>query len=160
MEKEKDIAKESAAAETQETQNGVQENVEQQEVVVLKEISDAVLDTDLKDFAILDDYLQIHEEGRKYKTLLTPKFKERKKWVAPNPNEIRTHIPGVVGEIMVKKRDAVKKGEKLLIYEAMKMKNVVTAPFDGVIKRIAVKEGEKLPKGALLIVMGNNLKSK
>ena len=73
MEKEKDIAKESAAAETQETQNGVQENVEQQEVVVLKEISDAVLDTDLKDFAVLDDYLQIHEEGRKYKTLLTPK---------------------------------------------------------------------------------------
>ena len=61
---------------------------------------------------------------------------------------------------MVKKRDAVKKGEKLLIYEAMKMKNVVTAPFDGIIKRIAVKEGEKLPKGALLIVMGNNLKSK
>lgn len=157
MEKEKDIAKESAAAEKQDV---AQENGEQQEVVVLKEISDAVLDTDLKDFAVLDDYLQIHEEGRKYKTLLTPKFKERKKWVAPNPNEIRTHIPGVVGEIMVKKRDAVKKGEKLLIYEAMKMKNVVTAPFDGVIKRIAVKEGEKLPKGALLIVMGNNLKSK
>lgn len=157
MEKEKDIAKESVAAEKQ---DAAQENAEQQEVVVLKEISDAVLDTDLKDFAVLDDYLQIHEEGRKYKTLLTPKFKERKKWVAPNPNEIRTHIPGVVGEIMVKKRDAVKKGEKLLIYEAMKMKNVVTAPFDGVIKRIAVKEGEKLPKGALLIVMGNNLKSK
>lgn len=157
MEKEKDIAKESAAAEKQ---DAAQENAEQQEVVVLKEISDAVLDTDLKDFAVLDDYLQIHEEGRKYKTLLTPKFKERKKWVAPNPNEIRTHIPGVVGEIMVKKRDAVKKGEKLLIYEAMKMKNVVTAPFDGVIKRIAVKEGEKLPKGALLIAMGNNLKSK
>lgn len=157
MEKEKDIAKESAAAEKQDV---AQENAEQQEVVVLKEISDAVLDTDLKDFAVLDDYLQIHEEGRKYKTLLTPKFKERKKWVAPNPNEIRTHIPGVVGEIMVKKRDAVKKGEKLLIYEAMKMKNVVTAPFDGVIKRIAVKEGEKLPKGALLIAMGNNLKSK
>lgn len=157
MEKEKDIAKESVAAEKQ---DAAQENAEQQEVVVLKEISDAVLDTDLKDFAVLDDYLQIHEEGRKYKTLLTPKFKERKKWVAPNPNEIRTHIPGVVGEIMVKKRDAVKKGEKLLIYEAMKMKNVVTAPFDGVIKRIAVKEGEKLPKGALLIAMGNNLKSK
>ena len=157
MEKEKDSAKESVAAEKQ---DAAQENAEQQEVVVLKEISDAVLDTDLKDFAVLDDYLQIHEEGRKYKTLLTPKFKERKKWVAPNPNEIRTHIPGVVGEIMVKKRDAVKKGEKLLIYEAMKMKNVVTAPFDGVIKRIAVKEGEKLPKGALLIVMGNNLKSK
>lgn len=157
MEKEKDIAKESVAAEKQ---DAAQENAEQQEVVVLKEISDAVLDTDLKDFAVLDDYLQIHEEGRKYKTLLIPKFKERKKWVAPNPNEIRTHIPGVVGEIMVKKRDAVKKGEKLLIYEAMKMKNVVTAPFDGVIKRIAVKEGEKLPKGALLIAMGNNLKSK
>ena len=141
-------------------QPAVQENEEQKEVVVFKEVSDAVLDPDLKDFAVLDDYLQIHEEGRKYKTLLTRKFKERKRWVAPDPNEIRAHIPGEVGEILIKKGDAVKKGDKLMIFEAMKMKNVITAPFDGIIKKICVKEEEKLPKGALLIVMGNNSKSK
>ena len=103
-------------------QTAVQENEEQKEVVVFKEVSDAVLDPDLKDFAVLDDYLQIHEEGRKYKTLLTRKFKERKRWVAPDPNEIRAHIPGEVGEILIKKGDAVKKGDKLMIFEAMKMK--------------------------------------
>ena len=40
-----------------------------------------------------------------------------------------------------------------MIYEAMKMKNIISAPFDGTIKSIAVKTGENLPKGAILIVM-------
>ena len=47
----------------------------------------------------------------------------------------------------------ITKGEKLMIYEAMKMKNIINAPFEGIIKRVAVKVGENLPKGALLIVM-------
>lgn len=138
----------------------VSEGGEQKEVFIFKEVSDAVLDTDLKEHAVLDDYLQIYERGRKYKTLLTKKFKERKRWIAPDPNEIRAYIPGVVGEILVKRGDTVKKGEKLMIFEAMKMKNIVTAPFDGVIEKICVKEKEKVPKGTLLVRMGNISKAK
>ena len=48
----------------------------------------------------------------------------------------------------------MKKGDKLLIYEAMKMKNIITAPFDATVKKINVAEGEKLPKGYLLILLG------
>lgn len=121
------------------------------EIVSLHEVGDAVLMSD--DPNLFTDHIQVFTEGRKYKTLLTKKFTERKKWVAPNPNEIVSHIPGVVASIDVKEGQKVKKGEKLMIYEAMKMKNIINAPFDGTIKEIAVKVGENLPKGALLMVM-------
>jgi pyruvate carboxylase len=73
--------------------------------------------------------------------------------VAPDPNILRSLIPGVVESVAVKAGQRVKKGEKLMTYEAMKMKNIISAPFDGKIKSVEVKEGDKLPKGATLIVM-------
>ena len=54
-------------------------------------------------------------------------------------------------EIFVKPGQKVKKGDKLMIYEAMKMMNIVSAPMDGTIKEVNAKEGENLPKGALLV---------
>ena len=40
-----------------------------------------------------------------------------------------------------------------MIYEAMKMKNVIAAPFDAVVVSIEVKVGDKLPKGAVLVIL-------
>ena len=50
----------------------------------------------------------------------------------------------------------VKKGDKLMIYEAIKMMNVVHAPMDGKIKEVNAKVGETLPKGALLVTFKKN----
>lgn len=113
------------------------------------DLGDAVLMSN--DPNIFTDKIQIHECGRQYKTLYTKKFLDRKPWQAPNPNEVRSIIPGSVTEINVKEGAKVKKGEKLMIYEAMKMKNVIAAPFDAVIVSIEVKVGDKLPKGAVLV---------
>ncbi len=121
------------------------------DIVSLHEVNDAVLMSD--DPNLFTDHIQVFTEGRRYRTMLTRKFAERKKWVAPDPNEIVSHIPGVVAAIYVKEGQKVKKGEKLMIYEAMKMKNIITAPFDGTIRSIAVQEGANLPKGAILMVM-------
>ena len=126
------------------------ENLEK-DMVSLREVGDAVLMSD--DPNLFTGQIQVFVEGRKYNTKLTKKFRERKFWKAPNPKEILSYIPGVVASIDVKEGERVKKGEKLMIYEAMKMKNIVSAPFDGIIKRIAVSEGDKLPKGHLLIEM-------
>ncbi len=103
--------------------------------------------------AELGQNIQVYTEGRVYKTNYTKKFLNRKNWVAPNQNEVLSILPGVVNTIIVKRGDKVKKGEKLLIYEAMKMKNIITAPFDAVVVRINVKEGDKLPKGHLLVLL-------
>ena len=115
------------------------------------DLGDAVLMSN--DPNLFTDKIQIHECGRVYKTRYTRKFVERKKWEAPNPNEVRSIIPGSVTEVLVKPGDKVKKGAKLMIYEAMKMKNVIAAPFDAVVQSVEVKAGNKLPKGALLAVL-------
>ena len=115
------------------------------------DLGDAVLMSN--DPNLFTDKIQIHECGRVYKTRYTRKFVERKKWEAPNPNEIRSIIPGSVTEVLVKPGDKVKKGAKLMIYEAMKMKNVIAAPFDATVQSVEVKAGDKLPKGALLAVL-------
>ena len=90
------------------------------------DLGDAVLMSN--DPNMFQDKIQVHVSGRKYKTLYTRKFLERKKWEAPNPNEVRSIIPGSVTEITVKAGDKVKKGDKLMIYEAMKMKNIQERP--------------------------------
>ena len=85
------------------------------------------------------------------KTHFTKKYNNRKRWELPNPKEIHSYIPGTILEIMVEVGQAVKEGETLLILEAMKMKNKVQMPFDGIVKSIRVKSGDKVPKGELII---------
>ena len=100
-----------------------------------------------------EEKIQIHVDGRKYKTKFTKKYANRKPWKEADTNEVLSIIPGSVTEIFVKKGDKVKKGEKLMIYEAMKMKNIIVAPFDATVDLINVKEGLKLPKGHLLVYL-------
>jgi len=64
---------------------------------------------------------------------------------------IKALIPGVVGEISTAVGKAVKKGDTLMILEAMKMFNRIKAPMDGVIKTLPLTAGEKVTKGQTLI---------
>ena len=89
--------------------------------------------------------------GIESKTQLTAKFINRKVWVQPNEKMIKAYIPGNILEIFVKKGQNIKEGEKLLILEAMKMRNVITTPVSGKIKAIHVNVGVMVPKNELLI---------
>lgn len=89
--------------------------------------------------------------GAEFKTLLTTKYKSRKAYRAPNKKEITAFIPGTIFSVSVKKGAKVKEGQELLILEAMKMKNVLRAPFNGIVKDVYVKKGEMVPKNFLLV---------
>ena len=95
--------------------------------------------------------LVIQEQGAKYKTLLTEKYKNRTKWEKPDERKIYSVIPGTVIKLYVSEGQKVKEGEVMMILEAMKMKNKITFPMDGVVKKINVKEDQKIPKGHLMI---------
>ena len=58
---------------------------------------------------------------------------------------------GTVVEIKVKPGDKVKKGQSLLMYEAMKMQNEIESDGDYTVKRILVKEGEVIAAGQPII---------
>ena len=73
--------------------------------------------------------------------------------VSMAPGELRSPLPGTILEIFCKEGDTVKKGQKLIILEAMKMENAINADRDGVIKEIKIKQGESVLEGAELIVI-------
>lgn len=68
-------------------------------------------------------------------------------------NQIGATMPGTVLKVVVSKGSPVKRGEHLLITEAMKMETTVQAPKDGTIKEIYVAAGDAISTGDLLIEM-------
>jgi len=66
-------------------------------------------------------------------------------------NDIKAPMPGLIIEIMVAPGDEVKKGDPLLILEAMKMENVIKASGDGVISEIKVDKGVSVEKNQVII---------
>ncbi|MDI1354136.1 MAG: biotin/lipoyl-binding protein [bacterium] len=70
---------------------------------------------------------------------------------AKKVNEIKAPMPGMVLNILVAEGDTVKKGDALLVLEAMKMENILKSPTDGVIKKVAAVKGTAVEKNQLLI---------
>lgn len=68
-------------------------------------------------------------------------------------NEIKAPMPGLVLNVAVKIGQEVKKGDGLLILEAMKMENVIKSVGDGIVKDILIEKGTAVDKGQLLIQM-------
>uniref|UniRef100_UPI003593E7AF acetyl-CoA carboxylase biotin carboxyl carrier protein subunit n=1 Tax=Desulfococcus sp. TaxID=2025834 RepID=UPI003593E7AF len=63
-------------------------------------------------------------------------------------------MPGMVVSYAKKVGEAVKKGDTVVILEAMKMENALPAPCDGTIKAINFSSGDSVSKGAVLCVIG------
>ena len=83
---------------------------------------------------------------------------------APRPTATRTAVaagsivvnsplPGVIMDIKVKVGDAVKKGDTILVLEAMKMENNIQATADGTIAKISTEKGASVLEGAELVVI-------
>ena len=66
-------------------------------------------------------------------------------------SQVKAPMPGLILDIKVKEGTEVKKGDPIMILEAMKMENVLKSPGDGVIKAIKVKQGQSVEKNQILI---------
>ncbi len=62
-------------------------------------------------------------------------------------------MPGLVKKLIAKAGNAVKKGEPLLVLEAMKMEHTLNAPRDGILGEVLVVEGAQVEDGSLLIAL-------
>lgn len=74
--------------------------------------------------------------------------------VSGSETVVTSPLPGVILEVSVKEGDAVKKGQKLMILEAMKMENVIESTADGKVTSIKANKGDSVLEGALLIIIG------
>jgi biotin carboxyl carrier protein len=64
---------------------------------------------------------------------------------------IKAPMPGLVLKIMVAEGQTIKKGEPVLILEAMKMENVFKAAADATVKAVKINAGQAVEKGEVLI---------
>lgn len=70
---------------------------------------------------------------------------------AKKVNDIKAPMPGMVLNILVSEGQEVKKGDPLIVLEAMKMENILKSPSDGTVKKIACTKGFAVEKNQLLI---------
>lgn len=66
---------------------------------------------------------------------------------------VKSPLPGLILDIKVKEGDAVKKGQLILILEAMKMENNINADKDGIVSAIKVSKGDSVLEGTDLIII-------
>src|SRR5690554_4312461 len=65
--------------------------------------------------------------------------------------DVKAPMPGLILEIKVQVGDKVKKGEPLLVLEAMKMENIIKSVSEGEVKSILVAAGNSVEKNQVLI---------
>lgn len=102
-------------------------------------------------------YYEIQIDGRTYKVQLLDEVDQQilkmnltsKKFSLYK--DLKAPMPGLVRHINVNEGDLIKKGDSLIILEAMKMENVLKSPIDGIVSEIGVKPGESVEKNQLLL---------
>jgi len=72
---------------------------------------------------------------------------------APDAGSLTAPMPGKVISLQVAEGDTVRKGQALLVMEAMKMEHTIAAPFDGRVERLPFALGDQVPEGAALAVL-------
>ena len=122
---------------------------------------------------IEDNVASVTVNGQEYKVEMEPEAEPEKKKVvrrAPKAeqqdssdtasaanvntaNALKAPLPGVVTEICVNVGDEVKKGDTVVVLEAMKMANNLEAEKDGKVTAICVKQGESVMEDTPLVVI-------
>ena len=73
---------------------------------------------------------------------------------AGNGTAVRAPLPGTVNAVAVTVGQAVKKGQTVVVLEAMKMENNINAECDGTVTAVHVNKGDSVREGAMLVTIG------
>lgn len=104
--------------------------------------------------------VELEKEERPSKTpvlrrapIATPQDAHKIKKTEGSIYKVKAPLPGNILTITVKEGDEISKGDPMLVYEAMKMENKLTAEKAGIVKRILVKPGDSVLQEDVLIEM-------
>ena len=73
--------------------------------------------------------------------------------VASSGGVVKSPLPGVILSINCKVGDDIKKGQTLLVLEAMKMENIIPSDREGVVTEIRVNKGDSILEGVDLVII-------
>ena len=114
--------------------------------------------------------VQVEELGTEVSTVQIPQKQTQVAKPVPRPStqnqtqqpqvtsagggSINAPMPGTISDVKVNVGDSVKKGQVILILEAMKMENEIFAPNDGTVKSVNISKGASVNVGDVLITLG------
>lgn len=81
------------------------------------------------------------------------KEKEKESNAPQNGKKVIAPMPGNVMKVLVTPGERVKKEQKLLVFESMKMENELTSPFEGIVMQVNTSDGAVMSAGQLLLVI-------
>ncbi|MDP3071054.1 MAG: pyruvate carboxylase [Opitutaceae bacterium] len=125
-------------------------NIEEGKVLIIRLISVGAPDKEARR-AISYELNGIGRETSILDKSISPKTKARPKADLADPTQVAAPIPGLIATLQVSVGTKVKKGDKLLMMEAMKMQNTVYAPCDGVVAELHVALADTVEAKDLLI---------
>ena len=67
---------------------------------------------------------------------------------------VKSPLPGIIISVDVKEGQAVKRGQKVAVVEAMKMENDILAEYDGTVTAIHARKGDSVLEGADIVTIG------
>ncbi len=97
------------------------------------------------------EYQTLIIDGISYNTLFNKKFEQKQRWKLPNKNKIFAPVAGTIIEIKIQEGSHVKKGDTILILEAMKMQNHIKSTREGTVHKIHINKGDRITKDTCLI---------
>ena len=68
-----------------------------------------------------------------------------------NINVLKAPMPGLILDVVIKESELVKKGDPVIILEAMKMENILSSPVDGIVEEVKVNPQQTVEKNNILI---------
>ncbi|MFO1519008.1 MAG: acetyl-CoA carboxylase biotin carboxyl carrier protein subunit [bacterium] len=96
------------------------------------------------------DFVDLHLPQGNFR-FENPNKKKKRSTSSSHEGGLTAPMPGKVVKILIKEGDGIKKGDVLMILEAMKMEHKITSPRDGVVKKVFFQEGERVSQGADLV---------
>ena len=117
--------------------------------------------------SVVDDIAEVEVNGTPYQVKMEKPAKKQmvtlkrpaqavisRPAAATTKGAVKSPLPGVILQVNCKVGDTVKRGQNLLVLEAMKMENNINADRDGKIIEIKVNKGDSVLEGADLVVIG------
>lgn len=97
------------------------------------------------------DVTFVSYQGRQY--TIEPVKAARKGMGKDHTGDLISPMPGAVVDVLVTQGQVVKKGDKVVILEAMKTQQTFLSPFDGKIARLSVSKGDQVGEGIVMAVV-------
>ena len=94
--------------------------------------------------------ITVQVDGREYRLY---DGRQRRRAPASAPGDLHAPMAGRIIRVLAKAGDSVQAGDTLLILEAMKMEQQITAPHDGVVSSLLCGEGDQVAAGQELVIL-------